>query len=120
MQGQPHLPETAPFPAEQIEMLNQIMVSTDAEQRAWLSGFLAGHQAANAGTAIAAPTPARKQPLTILYATESGNAEGLAATTRKAAARLGFAARVLDMADTTPTEVAKVENLLLVASTWGE
>jgi sulfite reductase (NADPH) flavoprotein alpha-component len=121
MQSLPLLPETAPFPAEQITVLNRIMTTTTAEQRAWLSGFLAGYQAATAGPAAAPQaTPMRKRPLTILYATESGNAEALAAAARKVATRLGFAARVLDMADTTPADVAKVETLLVIASTWGE
>jgi TonB family protein len=48
MPSQPMLPETAPFPAEQITALNRIMSATNAEQRTWLSGFLAGFQAATA------------------------------------------------------------------------
>jgi sulfite reductase (NADPH) flavoprotein alpha-component len=114
------LPETAPFPAEQIATLNRIISGTSAEQRTWLSGFLAGFQAANAPQPTGAAPPARRAPLTILFATESGNAEALADTARKAAGKLGFAARVLDMADTTPAQVAGVQNVLVIASTWGE
>jgi hypothetical protein len=106
------LPETAPFPAEQIAALNRIISGSSAEQRTWLSGFLAGLQAANAPQPAAAALPARRAPLTILFATESGNAEALADTARKAAGKLGFAARVLDMADATPAQVASVQNLL--------
>jgi sulfite reductase (NADPH) flavoprotein alpha-component len=114
------LPETAPFPAEQIVALNRIMSGTNAEQRTWLSGFLAGYQAATVPQPAAAATPARRAPLTILFGTESGNAEALADAARKAAGRLGFAARVLDMADATPAQVAGAQNLLVIASTWGE
>jgi sulfite reductase (NADPH) flavoprotein alpha-component len=114
------LPETAPFPAEQITALNHIMSATNAEQRTWLSGFLAGYQAANAPQPAASAPPARRAPLTILFATESGNAEALADVARKAAGKLGFAARVLDMADATPTQIAAAQNLLVIASTWGE
>ena len=114
------LPETAPFPAEQIVALNSIIVGTNAEQRTWLSGFLAGYQAANAPQPAAAAPPARRAPLTILFGTESGNAEALADAARKAAGKLGFAARVLDMADATPAQVAGAQNLLVIASTWGE
>ena len=64
--------------------------------------------------------PTAKAKLTILYATESGNAEALAGAARKSAARLGFAARVLDMMDATPAQLAGAENLLVIASTWGE
>ena len=114
------LPETAPFPADQITALNRIIADANAEQRTWLSGFLAGYQAANAPQPAAAAPPARRLPLTILFATKSGNAEALADAARKAASKLGFAARVLDMADATPAQLATAQNVLIIASTWGE
>jgi sulfite reductase (NADPH) flavoprotein alpha-component len=114
------LPETAPFPAEQIVALNHIIAGTTAEQRTWLSGFLAGYQAATTPQPAAVAPPARRVPLTILFATESGNAEALADAARKAAGKLGFAARVLDMADATPAQLTSAQNLLVIASTWGE
>jgi sulfite reductase (NADPH) flavoprotein alpha-component len=114
------LPETAPFPADQIVALNRIISGSSAEQRTWLSGFLAGYQAANAPQPATVAPPARRVPLTILFGTESGNAEALADVARKAAGKLGFAARVLDMAGATPAQVASVQNLLVIASTWGE
>src|ERR1700722_5099406 len=120
MPSLPMLPETAPFPADQITALNRIMSATNAEQRTWLSGFLAGYQAATGPQPAAAAPPARRAPLTILFGTESGNAEALADVARKAAGKLGFAARVLDMADATPAQIAGVQNLLVIASTWGE
>ena len=118
----PLLPENAPFAPEHIEALNAVMARTNAEQRQWLSGFLAGYHAASAGAQPAAPAapPRAKIPLTILYATESGNAEGVGADLKKAAARQGFAAKLVDMADANPAEIAGASNLLVVASTWGE
>ncbi len=120
MPGLPMLPETAPFAAEQITALNRIMSATNAEQRTWLSGFLAGYQAANAPQPATVAPPAKRAPLTILFASESGNAEALADVARKAAGKSGFAARVLDMADASPAQVAAAQNLLVIASTWGE
>jgi sulfite reductase (NADPH) flavoprotein alpha-component len=115
------LPAGAPFGADQISALNSVFSTSTAEQRAWLSGFLAGVQAANAPQqAVPAAPPKARAPLTILFGTESGNAEALAARTRKAAAKLGFAVKLVDMADTTPERMAEVPNLLLIASTWGE
>jgi sulfite reductase (NADPH) flavoprotein alpha-component len=118
----PLLPDSAPFAPEHIEALNAVMARTSAEQRQWLSGFLAGYQAATAGAHLAAPAPAPRAriPLTILFATESGNAEGVGADLKKAAAKQGFAARLLDMAEVSPADVADAANLLVVASTWGE
>ena len=120
MQTAPLLPASAPFPADQISALNQVFAGSTAEQRAWLSGFLAGIQAANAPLAVPAAPPAAKIPLTILFGTESGNAEALAAQARKVAGRLGFAPKLVDMADVTPEQAAEARNLLVIASTWGE
>src|SRR5436309_3032461 len=73
------LPVGAPFGAEQITALNDVFSTSTAEQRAWLSGFLAGVQVANAPQAAApAAPPKARAPLTILFGTESGNAEALA------------------------------------------
>jgi sulfite reductase (NADPH) flavoprotein alpha-component len=116
----PVLPQSAPFESEQIELLNRVMRQTSVEQRSWLSGFLSGYQAAASPAAPEAPANQPKRPLTILFATESGNAEGLAADARKVAAKQGFAAKIVDMADVAPADLGKAENLLVIASTWGE
>ena len=121
MPTSPLLPKTAPFAEEHIAALNRVISVTTAEQRAWLSGYLAGLQAAGGSqAAVPAAPPAKRVPLTILFGTESGNGEALAAQAKKAAAKLGFAPKVVDMADFSPIQAAAVENLLIVASTWGE
>jgi sulfite reductase (NADPH) flavoprotein alpha-component len=120
MTGLTLLPDVAPFPAEQRAALNYIIGAATAEQRYWLSGFLAGYEAGAAKPAAPAAAAARRPKLTILFGTESGNAEALAESARRIAVRLGFAARLVDMAETKPAELAGVENLLLIASTWGE
>ncbi len=117
----PVLPESAPFPSEHIRALNAVMAETTVEQRHWLAGFLAGYHAATALPVAAPLAGARaKIPLTILFGTESGNAEGVAAEAKKVAARQGFAARLVDMADASPAEIANAPHLLVIASTWGE
>ena len=83
----------APFPEDQLARNPPHVSGATAEQRQWLSGYIAGFQAATETRAAPAAPPAAKAPLTILYATESGNAEALAGAARKAAARLGFAAQ---------------------------
>ena len=109
-----------PFAAEQLAPLRQLLAGASAEQRHWLAGYVAGFQAANDPLVAPAAPPLAKPSLTILYATESGNAEALAASAKREAGKLGFAARVLDMADATPERVAGAGNLLVIASTWGE
>ena len=111
---------TTPFAEDQLTEIHRLLSGATAEQRLWLSGYVAGFQAAAEAPAAPAMPPAAKAKLTILYATESGNAEALAGAARKSAARLGFAAKTLDMMDATPEQLAGAENLLVIASTWGE
>ncbi len=119
-QSQPILPETAPFPPDQLNTLNSVMAATNMEQRHWLSGFLAGYQAASVPVTAPAPSPAKKIPLTIAYATDSGNSEEVAATAKKLAGKQGFATKLVDFADVSAADLAGAKNLLIVASTWGE
>ncbi|MGE3230901.1 MAG: sulfite reductase subunit alpha, partial [Hyphomicrobium sp.] len=71
MTAVPFLPKNAPFTAEDIDMLNQLVQRSTPLQRSWLSGFLAGLDAAQSGgQAGLAPAPQQaarpRQPLTIL------------------------------------------------------
>ncbi len=111
---------TTPFAEDQLSEIHRLVSSATAEQRLWLSGYVAGFQAATETPAVPATPPTAKAKLTILYATESGNAEALAGAARKSAARLGFAAKTVDMMDIAPEQLAGAENLLVIASTWGE
>jgi len=116
------VPSFAPFSREDIAALNTIVSKSSREQRAWLSGFLAGLDAA--ANAVAQPVPAAppraRVPLTVLYASESGNAEGLALAAKSAAAKQGFDTRVHDMADVDLSVLTKAKNVLIYAATWGE
>lgn len=117
-----HLPATAPFTNNEIEALSAIVARSNPQQRTWLSGFLAGIDA-NTNTPalpLADVEPRVKEKLLILYASETGNAEGLARKARKIAARQGFEARVMDMADATLDLLAAARNLLIYVATWGE
>ena len=94
-----------------------------AVQRAWLAGFLAGLDAqpgAAANDALPAAAPQPAEPLTILYATESGNSEKLAGDVAKAARKLGFKPSLVDMADLDVASLADVKRLIVIAATWGE
>jgi sulfite reductase (NADPH) flavoprotein alpha-component len=113
------IPKTAPFGEEEIDILNRVVGPASATQRAWLAGFLAGLDAAHAAPQPAAP-PQAAEPLTILYATESGNAERLASDMAKAARKLGFKPLLIDMADLDLASLAKARRLVVIASTWGE
>lgn len=109
-----------PFPDDQIALVRRLLTNATPEQRQWLSGYIAGFQAANDTGAAPAPAASPKPALTILYGSESGNAEALAAAARKEAARLGFAAKLRDMADTVLADLPRLGPLLVIVSTWGE
>src|SRR5688572_13861583 len=103
----PLIPDTAPF---------------TPEQRAWLNGFLAGVFSRAPGTQASAPgsQPVALQPLTILFGSQTGTAEGLAKKVAKEAGKRGFAATVLDMAQTDVAKLANEKNLLVITSTYGD
>src|SRR4029453_2358710 len=92
------IPKTAPFADEEIDVLNRVVGQASPIQRAWLAGFLAGLDASAQAPLPAAP-PRAAEPLTIVYATESGNSERLAGDMAKAARKQGFRPSVVDMAE---------------------
>ena len=117
----PLLPRNAPFLPEDIDMLNKVVAKTTPQQRAWLAGFFAGFEAAQGGAAQAAvPAAKPRAPLTILYASESGNTEALAGKAKKAAQKHGLDAKVFDMADADLSLLTKSKNIVVYAATWGE
>ena len=113
------VPKTAPFAEEEIEILNRVVGPASPTQRAWLAGFLAGIDAATSATQpVVGSQPT--EPLTILYATESGNSERLASDMAKAARKVGLKPSIIDMADLDVATLASVRRLVVVAATWGE
>ena len=119
----PLLPRNAPFSPEDIDTLNTVVSRTTAQQRAWLAGFFAGFEAAQGGGQlqpqhVAAAKP--REPLTVLYGSESGNSEALAMKVKKLAQKRGLDARIYDMADADMSVLSKAKNLMLFVATWGE
>ena len=113
------IPKTAPFAEEEIELLNRVVGTATATQRVWLAGFLTRLEASTASSQpIAAPVAA--EPVTIIYATESGNSEKLAADFAKAARKTGLRPNLIDMADLDVARLASARRLVVIAATWGE
>ena len=111
------IPGHAPFSAEEREALAKLVGGWSAEQRSWLSGFLA---AGPAGAPAAGGGGGDAQSLLVLYGTESGNSETLADVTAKAATKRGFKVSVANMAEARLEDLAGAGNLLVIVSTWGE
>src|ERR1700709_530962 len=103
------IPKTAPFQDEQIDILNSVVGIASATQRAWLAGFLAGVEAATGDAPQTAAPPQASEPLTIVYASESGNCETLASNLAKAARKNGLKPTLVDMADLVVADLAKTK-----------
>ena len=105
----PYLPADLPF---------------DPQQKQWLGGFLAGLHSRILVTqsSAAAPTsvPVALKPITIIYGSQTGNSEGVAEQAAEQAKSMGMAPTVLDMDDADINQLASVERLLVVTSTYGE
>lgn len=121
------IPDNAPFTPEQTAWLNSFIPTLETAQIQWLSGFLAGWQFSGANGSVQQPLAApalapaaAKVPVTVLYGTESGNAEALADQARKELSKRGYKTTLKDMGDIDPEELSKIENLLVIVSTWGE
>ncbi len=114
------LPKNAPFSPEEIDLLNKVVARTTPQQRSWLAGFFAGFEAAQGGAATPVAAAKPRQPLSIFYASESGNCESLANKAKKLAQKNGLDAKVYDMADADMALLAKAKNILVYAATWGE
>jgi sulfite reductase (NADPH) flavoprotein alpha-component len=100
----------------------QALIPEDAPftpvQRAWLNGFFAALLAPAAPAEAPAAPP--KPPLTVLFASQTGTAEGLAKKLVKAAKQKGFAAAARELGTLDLGAIAKLENVAIVASTYGE
>ncbi len=102
-------------------MVSSIQIPHDApftpEQRAWLGEFLAKLLA----TGSQVPAPAGPAvPVTILFGSQTGNAEALAKKMLKLLKKGNFEPEVADMADFDRARLPKIENLLLITSTYGD
>ncbi|AQX54384.1 assimilatory sulfite reductase (NADPH) flavoprotein subunit [Priestia flexa] len=118
----------SPFNQEQVELLNKLLPTLTESQKIWLGGYLAASGSAPA--AVSAPVAESVQSVsvaqpvskdvTILYGSQTGNAQNLAGQTGKTLEAKGFNVKVASMSEFKPNTLKKLENLLIVVSTHGE
>ncbi len=121
MSRQALLPRTAPFADSERASLDAVLGAATPVQRAWLAGFLAGLDAAGGQpAAVPAAAPKAAEPLTVIYASESGNSEKLAGDVAKLARKQGFKPKVVDFADLDVATLPKAGKIVAIAATWGE
>ncbi|MDK7667634.1 assimilatory sulfite reductase (NADPH) flavoprotein subunit [Cytobacillus oceanisediminis] len=117
----------SPFNQEQTELLNRLLPTLTETQSLWLSGYLAAIQSSSLQAAPAveerpAPAAVRAIPkeVTILFGSQTGNAQNLAKKAGKTLEERGFQVTVSAMSDFKSNNLKKVKNLLIVVSTHGE
>ncbi|MGQ7243148.1 assimilatory sulfite reductase (NADPH) flavoprotein subunit [Salinicola sp. V024] len=112
----------SPLSADQARRVQQALADLDASQCQWLSGYLAGLNAQAAGSPQIgdAPAPAASAALTVLYGSQTGNAEGVAELAAERARAQGFDVTLASMADAGKKTLKEVERLLVVVSTQGD
>ena len=105
----PYLPENMPF---------------NDDQKQWLGGFLAGLHSRlliKEETVAQSVQPAMQiKPLTIIYGSQTGNAENLAEEAAQMAKNHGLLASVFDMDDISVSQLSEAERLLVITSTYGD
>lgn len=101
MSNIPFIPENAPF---------------SPEQRAWLNGLLASMFS----TAPEAASATSGKRIAVLYASQSGTAEGLARKLAKELKTQGHTPAVATLAGYTPAALAAESHALILASTYGD
>lgn len=116
--------DNAPLTDEQIAQLNQLIQGMEGCQVEWLSGYLSGYRAAQQAMqepALEMGSVGAEQPaLTILYGSQTGNAEELAEQLANKAKSHGIQASIVDMAAYKPKQLKKEQYLALLSSTHGE
>ncbi|MFD9625539.1 assimilatory sulfite reductase (NADPH) flavoprotein subunit [Peribacillus muralis] len=117
----------SPFNHEQAELLNNLLPSLTENQKVWLSGYLAASLSVSnpdtASVSVVATEPDAKtvsKEITILYGSQTGNAQGLAEKAARMLKDKGFHVTISSMSDYKVNQLKKVENLLIFVSTHGE
>ncbi len=118
----------APLNDQQISQLQQASSNLSSNQLAWVSGYFWGLSQAQAPTQLTpvasavntatASVPAGK--LSIIFASQTGNAKGVAEELKEEASTLGIDVELFDASDYKGKNLAKETHVIIVASTNGE
>ncbi|WP_063652641.1 assimilatory sulfite reductase (NADPH) flavoprotein subunit [Aliivibrio fischeri] len=115
----------SPLNDQQIGQLQQAASELSPQQLAWVSGYFWGisqtsgaTQPINQAAAAVSSQPAGK--LSIIFASQTGNAKGVAEALKEEAAAVGIAVELFDASDYKGKNLAKETHVIIVASTNGE
>lgn len=119
----------SPFTESQAQTINELFSTLTHDQKLWLSGYIS---ASLTNTTSETPTtsishnqtdettPSEKRHITLLYGSETGNAQGLAELFHTRLTDLDFEVTFKAMDEFKPKQLKKVEDLLVITSTQGE
>lgn len=101
---------------DQRQKLTLAVQGLSRQQLNWASGYLAG-LSQNHQPVAAAPV---SKPLTIIYSSQTGNAQAVAQSLSSAYQQKGIASKLVSAGDYKPRDLAKESIVLLVISTQGD
>jgi sulfite reductase (NADPH) flavoprotein alpha-component len=117
----------SPINDQQLGLLQQTSSQLSANQLAWVSGYFWGlsqaqpqQQASPVASAVSAVANLPAGKLSIIYASQTGNAKGVAEALEQEAHTLGIQAELFDASDYKGKNLAKETHVIIVASTNGE
>ncbi len=111
-----------PLTAQQWESLKRLVEGISPEQLLWASGYLAGFAGMKsaAGGSPSDRIPDSQSGITVLYGSQTGNAEKIARALLARLLEKGFAARLESMGSYKTAQLKRDHCLLLITSTHGE
>lgn len=131
----------SPLTEEQAAKANELLASLTPEQKMWFSGYITATQhisgsttgeamdgatssdsTANlpSGSAQSNVAQPKARDITVLYGSETGNAQGVAEMFGERLQGLGYTVEVKGMDEIKPRNIKKVEDLFIVTATHGE
>lgn len=130
----------SPFTEGQATQINELLQTLTPEQKVWLSGYLVANQQLTSGTsetqgsqigAVSKNTETmlqqneptiqpEKRAITLLYGSETGNAQGLAEIFEERLSNIGHNVTLKAMDEFKSKNLKNVEDLFIITSTQGE
>lgn len=112
-----------PLRGDRLENLKKAIAGYDREQLIWSSGYLAGLAGTSTDTLPAAAVvpfaEGGEEPLTVLFASETGNSRRIAEELDARARAAGIASELQDLATVRPRTLTKLRRALFVVATHG-
>lgn len=109
-----------PLTPEQLAKLQSAIGEFSPHQLAWLSGYFWGMVNQQPGTVAVTPTPAAAASVTVISASQTGNARRVAEQLRDDLTAAGLGVTLVNAGDYKFKQIAQEKLLLVVASTQGE